>query len=167
MAELLVWPALVAYGEAALAYAGGLAAPAIGGRLAIWGARLGWLAQLVDGFVFGLVVGQGAAPQQQPAHPAADEGGEDRGPGVHEDDVDVDDEEDHRDDVEADIEPPVGVADGDHAALVGRLLAGPGAARADQQRDRDVSDGEPDPDDQQQHDRRPGGAGGVGLGQEG
>jgi len=45
MAELLVWPALIAYGEAALAYAGGLRAPALGGRLAIWGVRLGWLAQ--------------------------------------------------------------------------------------------------------------------------
>jgi ABC-type uncharacterized transport system permease subunit len=45
MAELLIWPALVAYGEAALAYAGGLRSPAVGARAAIWGVRLGWLAQ--------------------------------------------------------------------------------------------------------------------------
>jgi ABC-type uncharacterized transport system permease subunit len=66
MAELLVWPALVAYGEAALAYAGGLRAPAIGGRLAIWGVRLGWLAQTAlivvqalraDGFPWGTWAG--------------------------------------------------------------------------------------------------------------
>ena len=66
MAELLVWPALLAYGEAALAYAGGLRAPAIGGRFAIWGVRLGWLAQTAlvvvqalraDGFPWGTWAG--------------------------------------------------------------------------------------------------------------
>ena len=43
---LLFWPALIGYGEAALAYAGDAARP--GGRLgnyAVWGVRLGWLAQ--------------------------------------------------------------------------------------------------------------------------
>lgn len=45
MAELLVWPALIAYGEAALAYAGELRGPGLPGRLATWGVRLGWLAQ--------------------------------------------------------------------------------------------------------------------------
>jgi ABC-type uncharacterized transport system permease subunit len=45
MAELLVWPALIAYGEAALAYAGELRGPGLAGRLATWGVRLGWLAQ--------------------------------------------------------------------------------------------------------------------------
>jgi len=45
MAELLVWPALLAYGEAAVAYAGVLRAPALSGRLAIWGVRVGWVAQ--------------------------------------------------------------------------------------------------------------------------
>jgi ABC-type uncharacterized transport system permease subunit len=66
MAELLVWPALVAYGEAALAYAGGLGAPLVSGRLAIWGVRLGWLAQTAllvvqalgaDGFPWGTWAG--------------------------------------------------------------------------------------------------------------
>jgi ABC-type uncharacterized transport system permease subunit len=54
MAELLVWPALVAYGEAALAYAGGLRVPGLGGRLGIWGVRLGWLAQTALLLVQGL-----------------------------------------------------------------------------------------------------------------
>lgn len=45
MAELLVWPALIAYGEAAFAYAGELRGPGAAGRLAIWGVRIGWLAQ--------------------------------------------------------------------------------------------------------------------------
>jgi ABC-type uncharacterized transport system permease subunit len=45
MAELLVWPALLAYGEAAFAYAGELRAPGWSGRLATWGVRIGWLAQ--------------------------------------------------------------------------------------------------------------------------
>ncbi|CAB4683016.1 MAG: hypothetical protein F2663_00390 [Actinobacteria bacterium] len=40
MIELLFWPVLVGYGEAALAYA----SPR-GDRLATWGVRLGWLAQ--------------------------------------------------------------------------------------------------------------------------
>jgi ABC-type uncharacterized transport system permease subunit len=45
MAELLVWPVLIAYGEAAFAYAGELRGPGLGGRLATWGVRIGWLAQ--------------------------------------------------------------------------------------------------------------------------
>jgi ABC-type uncharacterized transport system permease subunit len=45
MAELLVWPALIAYGEAAFAYAGELRGPGLGGRVATWGVRIGWLAQ--------------------------------------------------------------------------------------------------------------------------
>lgn len=45
MAELLFWPALLAYGEAAVAYAGVLRRPELATRLAIWGVRLGWLAQ--------------------------------------------------------------------------------------------------------------------------
>jgi ABC-type uncharacterized transport system permease subunit len=45
MAELLVWPALLAYGEAAVAYAGNARNPGGLGRLATWGVRLGWLAQ--------------------------------------------------------------------------------------------------------------------------
>ena len=45
MAELLVWPVLIAYGEAAFAYAGELRGPGLSGRLAIWGVRIGWLAQ--------------------------------------------------------------------------------------------------------------------------
>lgn len=45
MAELLVWPALIAYGEAAFAYAGELRGAGRAGRLGIWGVRIGWLAQ--------------------------------------------------------------------------------------------------------------------------
>ena len=45
MAELLIWPALVGYGEAAVAYLGEARRPGLPGRLAIWGVRLGWLAQ--------------------------------------------------------------------------------------------------------------------------
>ena len=45
MAELLVWPALLAYGEAAVAYAGNARNPGALGRLATWGVRIGWLAQ--------------------------------------------------------------------------------------------------------------------------
>jgi len=54
MAELLVWPALIAYGEAALAYAGGLRGAGAYRRLGIWGVRIGWLAQT------GLLVAQAA-----------------------------------------------------------------------------------------------------------
>jgi ABC-type uncharacterized transport system permease subunit len=42
LAELLFWPALVAYGEAAVAFGLGPGRPA---RLATWGVRLGWLVQ--------------------------------------------------------------------------------------------------------------------------
>ena len=55
MSELLVVPALLAYGEAAFAYAGELRGPGLAGRLATWGVRLGWLAQTA------LLVGQAAS----------------------------------------------------------------------------------------------------------
>lgn len=45
MAELLVWPALLAYGEAAVAYVGNARRPGSLGQLATWGVRVGWLAQ--------------------------------------------------------------------------------------------------------------------------
>jgi len=45
MAELLVWPVLIAYGEATVAYAGELRGPGRYGRFGIWGVRIGWLAQ--------------------------------------------------------------------------------------------------------------------------
>jgi ABC-type uncharacterized transport system permease subunit len=66
MAELLVWPALIAYGEAAVAYAGELRGPGLAGRLASWGVRIGWLAQTAllgtqavdaDGFPWGTWAG--------------------------------------------------------------------------------------------------------------
>jgi ABC-type uncharacterized transport system permease subunit len=44
MAEFLFWPALLAYGEAAVAYAGAVR-DAGWTRLATWGVRLGWLLQ--------------------------------------------------------------------------------------------------------------------------
>lgn len=45
MAELLFWPALVLYGEAALGYYGDARRPGVAGRAATWGVRLGWLVQ--------------------------------------------------------------------------------------------------------------------------
>jgi ABC-type uncharacterized transport system permease subunit len=45
MAELLFWPALLAYGEAAFAYLGEARRPGLPGRLATWGVRVGWLIQ--------------------------------------------------------------------------------------------------------------------------
>jgi ABC-type uncharacterized transport system permease subunit len=45
VAELLFWPALLAYGEAALAYFGETRRPGLPGRLATWGVRIGWLVQ--------------------------------------------------------------------------------------------------------------------------
>jgi ABC-type uncharacterized transport system permease subunit len=45
MAELLFWPALLAYGEAAVAYLGEARNPGLAGRLATWGVRIGWLVQ--------------------------------------------------------------------------------------------------------------------------
>jgi ABC-type uncharacterized transport system permease subunit len=45
LGELLFWPALVAYGEAAVALVGEARRPGAFGRAAIWGVRVGWLAQ--------------------------------------------------------------------------------------------------------------------------
>jgi ABC-type uncharacterized transport system permease subunit len=45
LAELLFWPALVFYGEAAIGYLGDARRPGFAGRAATWGVRLGWLAQ--------------------------------------------------------------------------------------------------------------------------
>jgi HemX protein len=45
MVELLFWPALLAYGEAAVAYAGDARHPGTAGRFATWGVRVGWLLQ--------------------------------------------------------------------------------------------------------------------------
>jgi len=45
MAELLVWPALLGYGEAVVAYAGAFRGTGASARLGIWGVRIGWLAQ--------------------------------------------------------------------------------------------------------------------------
>ena len=45
MVELLFWPALLAYGEAAVAFVGEARRPGLPGRLATWGVRIGWLVQ--------------------------------------------------------------------------------------------------------------------------
>jgi ABC-type uncharacterized transport system permease subunit len=45
MTELLFWPALIAYGEAAVAFLGEARRPGLGARLGIWGIRVGWLVQ--------------------------------------------------------------------------------------------------------------------------
>jgi ABC-type uncharacterized transport system permease subunit len=66
MAELLVWPALIGYGEAAFAYAGVVRGHGSYARLGIWGVRVGWLAQTAllvvqaldsDGFPWGTWAG--------------------------------------------------------------------------------------------------------------
>jgi len=66
MGELLVWPALIAYGEAVVAYAGVFRGRGDPTRLAIWGVRIGWLAQTAllvvqaldsDGFPWGTWAG--------------------------------------------------------------------------------------------------------------
>ncbi|HJX76505.1 MAG TPA: hypothetical protein VJ247_09105, partial [Gaiella sp.] len=66
MAELLVWPIVIAYGEAALVYAGELRGHRRYDRLGIWGVRVGWLAQTAlllaqarsaDGFPWGTWAG--------------------------------------------------------------------------------------------------------------
>jgi ABC-type uncharacterized transport system permease subunit len=62
LAELLFWPALVFYGEAAVGYLGDVRHPGLAGRIATWGVRLGWLTQTAllavqatrdDGFPWG------------------------------------------------------------------------------------------------------------------
>jgi ABC-type uncharacterized transport system permease subunit len=45
MAEILFWPTLLFYGEAAVGYLGYLRRAGAADRAAIWGVRLGWLAQ--------------------------------------------------------------------------------------------------------------------------
>jgi len=45
LAELLFWPALLCYGEAAFGYLGDARRPGAAGRAATWGVRLGWLTQ--------------------------------------------------------------------------------------------------------------------------
>jgi ABC-type uncharacterized transport system permease subunit len=65
-ALVLFWPAAFAYGEAAVAYAGELVRPGRTRGLAIWGVRIGWLAQTAlllaqaasaDGFPWGTWAG--------------------------------------------------------------------------------------------------------------
>jgi ABC-type uncharacterized transport system permease subunit len=66
LAEVLFWPAFVAYGEAVIAYVGNSRRPGELGRLATWGVRIGWLVQTVllvtqaveaDGFPWGTWAG--------------------------------------------------------------------------------------------------------------
>ena len=66
MVELLVWPTVVAYGEAALVYAGELRGSRRHETLGIWGVRVGWVAQTArrlaqavsaDGFPWGTWAG--------------------------------------------------------------------------------------------------------------
>jgi len=66
LAELLFWPALLCYGEAAVGYLGDARRPGAAGRAATWGVRLGWLVQTAllavqaareDGFPWGTWAG--------------------------------------------------------------------------------------------------------------
>ena len=59
-ALLLVWPAVFGYAEAALAYVGETIRPGRLGRYAIWGVRLGWLAQTA--LLVAQAVGRGRVP---------------------------------------------------------------------------------------------------------
>jgi ABC-type transport system involved in cytochrome c biogenesis permease subunit len=52
LVDVLFWPAVLGYGEAAVALGAEAKRPGRAGRLAIWGVRLGWLAQTA------LLVGQ-------------------------------------------------------------------------------------------------------------
>src|SRR5258706_15154402 len=97
--------------------------------------------------------------QQEAAARFRDRVGEDGGQGIEEDDFAVEDQEVQGHDVEADVEALAGVADRHHAALVGLFLAFTSAPRADDDRRRDVGDGEADRDHDQQQHRRPGGLG--------
>jgi ABC-type uncharacterized transport system permease subunit len=45
LAELLFWPVLLCYGEAAVGYLGDARRPGGAGRAATWGVRIGWLVQ--------------------------------------------------------------------------------------------------------------------------
>jgi ABC-type uncharacterized transport system permease subunit len=60
LAALLFWPALAGYAEAAFAYAGDTLRPGRLARSAIWGVRVGWLAQT------GLLAGQAARAEGFP-----------------------------------------------------------------------------------------------------
>lgn len=60
LAAILFWPALAGYAEAALAYLGDSVRPGRLARFAIWGVRLGWLAQT------GLLVAQAAREEGFP-----------------------------------------------------------------------------------------------------
>src|SRR5436190_5102510 len=66
LAELLFWPVLLLYGEAAVGYLGDARRPGAAGRAATWGVRLGWLVQTAllavqaareDGFPWGTWAG--------------------------------------------------------------------------------------------------------------
>jgi ABC-type uncharacterized transport system permease subunit len=66
LAELLFWPVLLLYGEAAVGYVGEARRPGSAGRAATWGVRLGWLLQTAlltvqaareDGFPWGTWAG--------------------------------------------------------------------------------------------------------------
>jgi ABC-type uncharacterized transport system permease subunit len=66
LAELLFWPVLLLYGEAAVGYFGDARHPGAAGRAATWGVRLGWLVQTAllgvqavreDGFPWGTWAG--------------------------------------------------------------------------------------------------------------
>ena len=60
LAALLFWPALAGYAEAAVAYVGDTLRPGRLARYAIWGVRIGWLAQT------GLLVGQAVSAEGFP-----------------------------------------------------------------------------------------------------
>ena len=64
MAELLFWPALLAYGEAAFAYAGDARRPGTAGRLATWGVRIGWLLQTA--LLVVMAAARGGVPVDRP-----------------------------------------------------------------------------------------------------
>ena len=77
-------------------------------------------------------VGIGDAENDDEAEGEAEDGGAvggdvvfvDGGPGIEEDDFDVEEDEEHGDDVEFDAEAGLGVAEGEHAALVSAVFHG-------------------------------------------
>src|SRR6059058_3333224 len=77
---------------------------------------------------------------------------EDYGPGDEEDQLDVEEDEDHRDQVELDREALARRAHGVFAALVGHRLRPRRLVLADELREQDVARGEADGDDEHQQD---------------
>src|SRR5262245_32993705 len=75
-------------------------------------------------------------------------------PRIEEGDFDVEEQEDHRDEIELDRLALAGIADGGHSALVRRGLLGRRLTRTDELREQDVTGGKPDAEADHDEDRQ-------------